>query len=79
VVEDAGDSGQAAEPPDTIRAIVKRYIETKGILIESPELYISHVVKQSGGVPQYLAIKRQFCRVIGKTCRGSKCSSRGWQ
>ncbi|CCE22756.1 ATP-binding protein [Methylotuvimicrobium alcaliphilum] len=39
-------------PADTIRAIVKRYIETKGILIESPELYISHVVKQSGGVPQ---------------------------
>lgn len=39
-------------PPDTIRTIVKRYIETKGILIESPELYISHVVKQSGGVPQ---------------------------
>jgi hypothetical protein len=32
--------------------VVKKYIETKGVLIESPDLYISHVVKQSGGVPQ---------------------------
>lgn len=39
-------------PPDVIRDIVRKYIEAKGILIESPELYISHVVKQSGGVPQ---------------------------
>lgn len=39
-------------PPDMIREIVRKYIEAKGILIESPELYISHVVKQSGGVPQ---------------------------
>jgi hypothetical protein len=31
---------------------VKKYIETKGVLIESPDLYISHVVKQSGGIPQ---------------------------
>jgi len=38
--------------PDVVRAIVKKYIETKGVLIESPDLYISHVVKQSGGVPQ---------------------------
>ena len=38
--------------PETVRAIVKKYIETQGVLIESPELYISHVVKQSGGVPQ---------------------------
>jgi energy-coupling factor transporter ATP-binding protein EcfA2 len=39
-------------PPDVVRAIVKKYIEMKGVLIESPDLYISHVVKQSGGVPQ---------------------------
>jgi len=39
-------------PPDVIRDIVRKYIKAKGILIESPELYISHVVKQSGGVPQ---------------------------
>jgi energy-coupling factor transporter ATP-binding protein EcfA2 len=39
-------------PPDVIRDIVRKYIEAKGVLIESPELYISHVVKQSGGVPQ---------------------------
>jgi energy-coupling factor transporter ATP-binding protein EcfA2 len=39
-------------PPDVIRDIVRKYVETKGVLIESPELYISHVVKQSGGVPQ---------------------------
>jgi energy-coupling factor transporter ATP-binding protein EcfA2 len=39
-------------PPNVIRDIVRKYIEAKGILIESPELYISHVVKQSGGVPQ---------------------------
>ncbi len=39
-------------PPDVIRTLVKKYIETKGVLIESPDLYISHVVKQSGGIPQ---------------------------
>jgi hypothetical protein len=39
-------------PPDVIREIVKSYITAKGVLIESPDLYISHVVKQSGGVPQ---------------------------
>ena len=39
-------------PADVIREIVKKYVETKGVLIESPDLYISHVVKQSGGVPQ---------------------------
>lgn len=39
-------------PPDVIREIVKKYISTKGVLVESPDLYISHVVKQSGGVPQ---------------------------
>jgi hypothetical protein len=39
-------------PPDVIREVVKKYIVAKGVLIESPDLYISHVVKQSGGVPQ---------------------------
>lgn len=39
-------------PPSVIRDIVKRYIAEHGVLIESPDLYISHVVKQSGGVPQ---------------------------
>ncbi len=39
-------------PPDVIREIVRKYIAAKGVLIESPDLYISHVVKQSGGVPQ---------------------------
>lgn len=39
-------------PADTVREVVKRCIAARGILIESPELYISHVVKQSGGVPQ---------------------------
>lgn len=39
-------------PAGVIRDIVKQYITAKGILIESPDLYISHVVKQSGGVPQ---------------------------
>ncbi|MDO9240064.1 MAG: ATP-binding protein, partial [Methylicorpusculum sp.] len=39
-------------PAEVIRDIVKKYIVTQGVLIESPDLYISHVVKQSGGVPQ---------------------------
>lgn len=39
-------------PAETVREVVKRYIAAKGVLIESPDLYISHVVKQSGGVPQ---------------------------
>ena len=39
-------------PPNVIREIVKKYIATKGVLVESPDLYISHIVKQSSGVPQ---------------------------
>ncbi len=39
-------------PPKVVREMVKRYITSKGILIESPDQYISHVVKQSGGIPQ---------------------------
>lgn len=34
------------------RDVIKQYITTKGMLIESPDQYISHVVKQSGGIPQ---------------------------
>jgi len=39
-------------PPAVIKDMVKRYVTSKGILIESPDQYISHVVKQSGGIPQ---------------------------
>jgi len=39
-------------PPKIARDVVKKYITAKGMLIESPDQYISHVVKQSGGVPQ---------------------------
>jgi energy-coupling factor transporter ATP-binding protein EcfA2 len=38
--------------PETSKAIVQTYITRKGVLIESPELYVSHVVKQAGGNPQ---------------------------
>ncbi len=39
-------------PATVVREIVKSYVTAKGILIESPEQYISHVIKQSGGIPQ---------------------------
>ncbi len=39
-------------PQAVISDIVKKYIIAKAVLVESPELYISHVVKQSGGIPQ---------------------------
>jgi len=39
-------------PPEVVKDMVKRYVTNKGILIESPDQYISHVVKQSGGIPQ---------------------------
>jgi energy-coupling factor transporter ATP-binding protein EcfA2 len=32
--------------------LVRDYIARKGMLIESPELYVGHVVKQAGGNPQ---------------------------
>jgi energy-coupling factor transporter ATP-binding protein EcfA2 len=38
--------------PEASEEIVKIYIVKKGVLIESPDLYVSHVVKQSGGNPQ---------------------------
>ncbi len=39
-------------PPPVAKQLIQQYITTQGMLIESPEQYISHVVKQSGGVPQ---------------------------
>ena len=41
--------------PAATREIVKNYIAKKGMLIESPRLFIEHVVKQSGGNPQAIA------------------------
>jgi hypothetical protein len=41
--------------PEASAEIVRIYIARKGVLIESPELYVSHVVKQSGGNPQAIA------------------------
>ncbi|HRF63905.1 MAG TPA: ATP-binding protein, partial [Candidatus Competibacter sp.] len=42
-------------PPDATRQIVQTYIRQTGMLIESPALFIGHVVKQSGGNPQAIA------------------------
>ena len=42
-------------PPEACADIVRTYIAKKGVLIESPELYVSHVVKQAGGNPQAIA------------------------
>ncbi|BBM60825.1 ATPase (plasmid) [Nitrosococcus oceani] len=38
--------------PEASAEIVQTYITQQGVLIESPELYVSHVVKQGGGNPQ---------------------------
>lgn len=42
-------------PPEATRQIVQTYITKQGMLIESPGLFIGHVVKQSGGNPQAIA------------------------
>lgn len=42
-------------PPEATREIVQTYITKQGMLIESPGLFIGHVVKQSGGNPQAIA------------------------
>lgn len=42
-------------PPEATREIVQTYITRQGMLIESPGLFIGHVVKQSGGNPQAIA------------------------
>ena len=39
-------------PLGVAKAIVREYIARRGMMIESPELYIGHVVKQAGGNPQ---------------------------
>jgi len=39
-------------PAVVVKQMVKDYITAKGMLIESPDQYISHVVKQSAGIPQ---------------------------
>ena len=39
-------------PPAVVKAMVKDYITQKAMLIESPDQFISHVVKQSAGIPQ---------------------------
>jgi energy-coupling factor transporter ATP-binding protein EcfA2 len=41
--------------PEASAEIVRIYIARKGVLVESPELYVSHVVKQAGGNPQAIA------------------------
>lgn len=41
--------------PDATRQIVETYIAKRGMLIESPGLFVGHVVKQSGGNPQAIA------------------------
>ncbi len=41
--------------PDATREIVQRYITQQGMLIESPGLFVGHVVQQSGGNPQAIA------------------------
>ena len=41
--------------PEATREIVETYIAKRGMLIESPGLFVGHVVKQSGGNPQAIA------------------------
>ena len=41
--------------PEATREIVQTYITRQGMLIESPGLFIGHIVKQSGGNPQAIA------------------------
>ena len=41
--------------PEATREIVETYITRQGMLIESPGLFVGHVVKQSGGNPQAIA------------------------
>jgi energy-coupling factor transporter ATP-binding protein EcfA2 len=39
-------------PADASAAVVRDYIASNGMLIEAPDLYVGHVVKQAGGSPQ---------------------------
>lgn len=38
--------------PDAVIELVRDYIYSNGIMIESPDLYVGHVVKQANGNPQ---------------------------
>jgi len=40
--------------PEAAQDLIRDYIFSNGMLIEAPELYIGHVVKQAGGNPQAL-------------------------
>lgn len=42
-------------PAEAATAVVRTYVQKTGMLIEAPELFISHVVKQAGGNPQAIA------------------------
>ena len=41
--------------PESARAVVQSYIARQGLLIESPALYIEHVIQQANGNPQAIA------------------------
>ena len=41
--------------PDSARAIAQTYLQQTGTLVESPPLFIAHVVQQANGNPQALA------------------------
>ena len=42
-------------PRDTARALAQTYLTQTGMLVESPALFIAHVVQQANGNPQALA------------------------
>jgi hypothetical protein len=68
-------------PHDVIRQVFKKYIKTKGVLIESPDLYISHGVKQSGGIPQAIydmLDESGMERIIDKRKVGKCAMKREW-
>ena len=41
--------------PDSARAIAQSYLQQTGTLVESPQLFIAHLVQQANGNPQALA------------------------
>jgi hypothetical protein len=41
--------------PDSARAIAQSYLQQTGTLVESPPLFIAHLVQQANGNPQALA------------------------
>ena len=42
-------------PPNSARAIAQTYLHQTGTLVESPPLFVAHVVQQANGNPQALA------------------------